>query len=31
VIHGAWPEWFIIGDRGSVLHKRTLIRVDNEG
>jgi len=29
VIHGAWPEWFIIADRGSLLHKRTLLRLDN--
>jgi hypothetical protein len=29
VIHGAWPEWFIIGDRGSLLHKPTLVRLDN--
>jgi hypothetical protein len=29
VIHGAWPESFIIGDRGSLLHKRTLMRLDD--
>lgn len=28
VIHGAWPQWFIIGDRGSLLHKRPLVRLE---
>jgi hypothetical protein len=27
VLHGAWPEIFIIGDRGSLLHKRPLVRI----
>lgn len=27
VIHGAWPQWFIIGDRGSLFHKRPLVRL----
>ena len=25
VIHGAWPEWFIIGDSMSLFHKPTII------
>jgi hypothetical protein len=28
VVHGAWPEWFIVGDRGSLLHRRPLVRVE---
>jgi hypothetical protein len=28
VQHGAWPEWFIVGDRGSLVHRRTLVRVE---
>jgi hypothetical protein len=28
VVHGAWPELFIVGDRGSLLHKRPLVRVE---
>lgn len=28
VVHGAWPELFIVGDRGSIFHKRSLVRVD---
>jgi hypothetical protein len=28
VVHGAWPELFIVGDRGSILHKRPLVRVE---
>lgn len=27
VIHGAWPEWFIIGDSMSLFHKPTIIRL----
>lgn len=27
VIHGAWPQWFIIGDRGSLFHARPLVRL----
>lgn len=27
VLHGAWPAWFIIGDRGSLLHRRPLVRL----
>jgi hypothetical protein len=29
VIHGAWPGWFIVGDRGSILHQRPLVRVED--
>lgn len=28
VMHGAWPQWFIVGDRGSLLHRRPLVRID---
>lgn len=28
VIHGAWPQWFIIGDRGSLFHRRPLVRLE---
>jgi hypothetical protein len=28
VVHGAWPQLFIIGDRGSLFYKRPLVRVD---
>lgn len=28
VLHGAWPELFIIGDRGSILAKRPLVRLE---
>ncbi|MDH4063510.1 MAG: hypothetical protein OEW19_03860 [Acidobacteriota bacterium] len=27
VVHGAWPELFIIGDRGSLFHRRPLVRL----
>jgi len=27
VIHGAWPQLFIVGDRGSLFHKRPLVRL----
>jgi hypothetical protein len=27
VLHGAWPSLFIIGDRGSLFHKRPLVRI----
>jgi hypothetical protein len=27
VIHGGWPGRFIIGDRGSLFHKRPLVRI----
>lgn len=30
VVHGAWPEWFIVGDRGSLLHRRPLVRAARE-
>jgi hypothetical protein len=28
IVHGAWPSWFIIGDRGSLLHKMPLVRLE---
>jgi len=28
VIHGGWPGLFVIADRGSLLHKRPLVRLD---
>jgi len=28
VLHGAWPGLFIIGDRGSLFHKRPLVRIE---
>ncbi len=28
VVHGAWPELFIVGDRGSLFHQRPLVRVE---
>lgn len=28
VIHGAWPQWLIIGDRGSLFHPRPLVRLE---
>lgn len=28
VLHGAWPALFVIGDRGSLFHKRPLARID---
>jgi len=27
VVHGAWPAWFIIGDRGSLFHRRPLVKL----
>lgn len=27
VLHGGWPALFIIGDRGSLFHKRPLVRI----
>lgn len=27
VVHGAWPAWFVIGDRGSLWHRRPLVRL----
>jgi hypothetical protein len=31
VVHGAWPEWFIVGDRGSIFHRRPLVRLGSGG